>query len=341
MIYGNVVQKKCIKFTTQRGLRIKGEMGSGRQVPVGLSPSPSAQWPWGWRERAVLNKGNVTAGVLGRFPCFLVTLGTPAKRLPLRLFVPRAAPSVSMATAGARGLATRRAPWRPVAAPPASSWWPLTARSRAGRWGGTRGEGRPGPGFNPGPASAPAPAARPRPGLRSPWARPADAARLPAVPRVWWSLLQVLLRLRPGLGSHRCKGSVPAPEALPGQPSVCGSCRAWPRLCGFLPPPHRAWRRASRRSPPRATSHPPRSSGTSPSKLPSRAPTRPAVSAWGGGDAQHRGASLIPASLAGPQIVMSVYGPDFFGNDVVRGYGAVHVPFTPGRWADSPASFQG
>ncbi|XP_010001883.1 PREDICTED: B9 domain-containing protein 1 [Chaetura pelagica] len=32
-----------------------------------------------------------------------------------------------------------------------------------------------------------------------------------------------------------------------------------------------------------------------------------------------------------PQIVVSVYGPDFFGNDVVRGYGAVHVPFSPGR----------
>uniref|UniRef100_A0A8C5TV37 B9 domain-containing protein 1 n=1 Tax=Malurus cyaneus samueli TaxID=2593467 RepID=A0A8C5TV37_9PASS len=35
--------------------------------------------------------------------------------------------------------------------------------------------------------------------------------------------------------------------------------------------------------------------------------------------------------LAGPQIVVSVYGPDFFGHDVVRGYGAVHVPFVPGR----------
>ncbi|XP_061201711.1 B9 domain-containing protein 1 isoform X2 [Neopsephotus bourkii] len=33
-----------------------------------------------------------------------------------------------------------------------------------------------------------------------------------------------------------------------------------------------------------------------------------------------------------PQIVVSVYGPDFFGHDVVRGYGAVHVPFTPGSW---------
>ncbi|XP_062444525.1 B9 domain-containing protein 1 [Rhea pennata] len=32
-----------------------------------------------------------------------------------------------------------------------------------------------------------------------------------------------------------------------------------------------------------------------------------------------------------PQIVVSVYGPDFFGNDVVRGYGAVHVPIVPGR----------
>ncbi|XP_034360124.1 B9 domain-containing protein 1 isoform X2 [Arvicanthis niloticus] len=30
-------------------------------------------------------------------------------------------------------------------------------------------------------------------------------------------------------------------------------------------------------------------------------------------------------------IVLSVYGPDVFGNDVVRGYGAVHVPFSPGR----------
>ncbi|RXN03478.1 B9 domain-containing 1 [Labeo rohita] len=33
-----------------------------------------------------------------------------------------------------------------------------------------------------------------------------------------------------------------------------------------------------------------------------------------------------------PQIVVSVYGPDTFGNDVVRGYGAVHIPFTPGNW---------
>ncbi|XP_029432761.1 B9 domain-containing protein 1 isoform X2 [Rhinatrema bivittatum] len=33
-----------------------------------------------------------------------------------------------------------------------------------------------------------------------------------------------------------------------------------------------------------------------------------------------------------PQIVVSVYGPDVFGSDVVRGYGAVHVPFTPGSW---------
>ncbi|XP_010212509.1 PREDICTED: B9 domain-containing protein 1 [Tinamus guttatus] len=32
-----------------------------------------------------------------------------------------------------------------------------------------------------------------------------------------------------------------------------------------------------------------------------------------------------------PQVVVSVYGPDVFGNDVVRGYGAVHVPIEPGR----------
>ncbi|XP_013862393.1 B9 domain-containing protein 1 isoform X2 [Austrofundulus limnaeus] len=31
-----------------------------------------------------------------------------------------------------------------------------------------------------------------------------------------------------------------------------------------------------------------------------------------------------------PQLVVSVYGPDVFGNDVVRGYGATHIPFTPG-----------
>ncbi|XP_074176312.1 B9 domain-containing protein 1 isoform X2 [Rhinolophus sinicus] len=42
------------------------------------------------------------------------------------------------------------------------------------------------------------------------------------------------------------------------------------------------------------------------------------------------GQSLV-SRAAGPQIVLSVYGPDVFGNDVVRGYGAVHVPFSPGR----------
>ncbi|XP_057237274.1 B9 domain-containing protein 1 isoform X1 [Malurus melanocephalus] len=43
--------------------------------------------------------------------------------------------------------------------------------------------------------------------------------------------------------------------------------------------------------------------------------------------------------LAGPQIVVSVYGPDFFGHDVVRGYGAVHVPFVPGRHRRTIAMF--
>ncbi|XP_049600864.1 B9 domain-containing protein 1 [Syngnathus scovelli] len=32
-----------------------------------------------------------------------------------------------------------------------------------------------------------------------------------------------------------------------------------------------------------------------------------------------------------PQLVLSVYGPDMFGNDVVRGYGATHIPLTPGK----------
>ena len=32
-----------------------------------------------------------------------------------------------------------------------------------------------------------------------------------------------------------------------------------------------------------------------------------------------------------PQIVLSVYGIDAFGRDVVRGYGAVHLPMQPGN----------
>ncbi|XP_067043867.1 B9 domain-containing protein 1-like [Acropora muricata] len=31
-----------------------------------------------------------------------------------------------------------------------------------------------------------------------------------------------------------------------------------------------------------------------------------------------------------PQLVISCYGLDFYGHDVVRGYGAVHVPISPG-----------
>lgn len=36
--------------------------------------------------------------------------------------------------------------------------------------------------------------------------------------------------------------------------------------------------------------------------------------------------------FAGPQLVISCYGLDVFGHDVVRGYGAVHVPTSPGRY---------
>ncbi|KAG1668017.1 B9 domain-containing protein 1 [Nymphon striatum] len=32
-----------------------------------------------------------------------------------------------------------------------------------------------------------------------------------------------------------------------------------------------------------------------------------------------------------PQIVISVYGLDIFGNDVARGYGAMHIPVSPGQ----------
>ena len=32
-----------------------------------------------------------------------------------------------------------------------------------------------------------------------------------------------------------------------------------------------------------------------------------------------------------PQLVVAVYGPDLLGNDVVRGYGALHAPLAPGR----------
>ena len=33
----------------------------------------------------------------------------------------------------------------------------------------------------------------------------------------------------------------------------------------------------------------------------------------------------------GPKLVLHSYGPDAFGNSVIRGYGVVHVPITPGK----------
>lgn len=33
----------------------------------------------------------------------------------------------------------------------------------------------------------------------------------------------------------------------------------------------------------------------------------------------------------GPQIVVSVYGLNILGRDEVRGYGAIHLPITPGQ----------
>eukprot|EP00117_Sycon_ciliatum_P030507 scpid71653/ scgid3011/ B9 domain-containing protein 1 len=38
-----------------------------------------------------------------------------------------------------------------------------------------------------------------------------------------------------------------------------------------------------------------------------------------------------------PQLVVAIYGLDLFGRDVVRGYGCVHLPMTPGRhWLKLP-----
>lgn len=34
--------------------------------------------------------------------------------------------------------------------------------------------------------------------------------------------------------------------------------------------------------------------------------------------------------FVGPQLVVSVYGLDTFGNDVVRGYGVCHLPIAAG-----------
>ena len=33
-----------------------------------------------------------------------------------------------------------------------------------------------------------------------------------------------------------------------------------------------------------------------------------------------------------PQIVISVYGMDYMSRDVIKGYGRVHIPITPGRY---------
>ena len=35
--------------------------------------------------------------------------------------------------------------------------------------------------------------------------------------------------------------------------------------------------------------------------------------------------------IIGPQIVISVFGNNTLGRDEVRGYGAIHLPMTPGR----------
>lgn len=43
--------------------------------------------------------------------------------------------------------------------------------------------------------------------------------------------------------------------------------------------------------------------------------------------------------ISGPQLVVSCYGPDAFGQDIVRGYGAVHIPMIPGTHSRYIAMF--
>lgn len=40
---------------------------------------------------------------------------------------------------------------------------------------------------------------------------------------------------------------------------------------------------------------------------------------------------LIMIFFLGPQLIVSVYGLDTFGNDVVRGYGVCHLPVMTGQ----------
>ncbi|XP_054271875.1 B9 domain-containing protein 1 [Macrosteles quadrilineatus] len=40
-----------------------------------------------------------------------------------------------------------------------------------------------------------------------------------------------------------------------------------------------------------------------------------------------------------PQLILSVYGPDVFGNDVPRGYGVCHLPIAAGQYNKSMAMF--
>ena len=42
--------------------------------------------------------------------------------------------------------------------------------------------------------------------------------------------------------------------------------------------------------------------------------------------------SLRSTNIFGwPQLALSIYGPDFMGRDVIRGYGTIHLPRKPGR----------
>lgn len=42
--------------------------------------------------------------------------------------------------------------------------------------------------------------------------------------------------------------------------------------------------------------------------------------------------ALIRYLFTGPQLVVSAYGLDVFGNEVIRGYGVCHIPILPGHF---------
>lgn len=133
-IYANVIKQKCIKFKTQRGLRIKGGDGRWKAGSRGPRPQPLRPEAGGVTRTRCAERGERHCR---RFGAIRPLFGKPG-RSPA---APRSAarcgilsPAPLRPSPWQRGLAARRAPWRrAAAAAPPSSWWPSTGRSRAGR----------------------------------------------------------------------------------------------------------------------------------------------------------------------------------------------------------------